>query len=102
VTTAAAAAAATAELGATNRKQKMKTSSFARGLFFLGGALLMKNVVAKPRSYWDGARGIVKACDDFDGEGDVVASGTVTFLRPLQCKTPLVRDRPHRTAQGGQ
>ena len=101
MTTAAAAAAATAELGATNRKQKMKTS-FARGLFFLGGALLMKNVVAKPRSYWDGARGIVKACDDFDGEGDVVASGTVTFLRPLQCKTPLVRDRPHRTAQGGK
>ena len=29
----------------------------------------MKNVVAKPRSYWDGVRGIVKACDDFDGEG---------------------------------
>ena len=29
----------------------------------------MKNVVAKPISYWDGVRGIVKACDDFDGEG---------------------------------
>ena len=99
MTTAAAAAAAT-ELGAI--EQKMKTFSFARGLFFLGGALLMKNVVAKPRSYWDGLRGIVKACDDFDGEGDIVASGTVTFLRPLQCKTPLVRDRPHRTAQGEQ
>lgn len=68
---------------------------------FLGAAALLllllipSQVAAKPRSYWDGVGGIVKACDDFDGdgEGDIVASGAVTFLRPMQCKTPMVRER---------
>eukprot|EP00904_Undaria_pinnatifida_P008312 jgi/Undpi1/4610/HiC_scaffold_18.g07964.m1 len=54
--------------------------------------LLQNQVIATPESVWDGMPGVVKSCDDFVGvEGDMAASGTVTFLRPMRCKAPLVR-----------
>lgn len=72
----------------------MKAYSLSRGLLFLGGAALLflqNQVVAKPRSVWDGVEAVMKDCDDFGEGGEVTASGTVTILRPLHCKTPMVR-----------
>ena len=82
----------------------MKVSYCFSRFCFLGASalLLVRNQVsAKPRSYWDGFRGIVKACDDFDGEREIVASGTITFLRPLKCEAPMVREKL-RTARPGE
>lgn len=73
----------------------MKASyCFPRGFFPGAAALLLvrSQVSAKPRSYWDGWRGMVKACDYFDGERKIVASGTTTFLRPLKYEAPMVRE----------
>lgn len=83
----------------------MKLFSFSRDIFVLGATalLLLKNqVLAKRKSFWDDVPGVVTSCDDFlDGEGEIVASGMVTFLRPMHCAAhaPMVSGRSRNSRE---